>query len=332
VNHVQTSIVSLHDPVHPITFCQMNGVAQFKFISRTEIGYFTSSSMNNPDATAVIWRTSLTDLKPVAVATVQGRIMDLAWTPDGSSVAFLLDTYAPGLGSGSANQLWLKTGEAAPRALTPLIPVFGRGGSISDQILVRFSNDGKYLLMVDTYADNPPPASAEQAHFQVRAMPSGKLVWVPPTALNTGAQGRFSLVTMAAWSGTADRLYYRDDTGVSTWTPSGTVESIAGGLFWFSPAPSPDDRYVAYTVNLADKPHAEVRELLSNSVRILPGTRAAQLFLSTSTLLEGIYEPTNQQGLGTLPYGQTSSAVFDLTTGVETPLPMFINPIDYWPR
>ena len=310
----------------------MNGVAQFRFISRTEIGYFTSSSMNNPDATAVIWRTSLTDLKPVAVATVQGRIMDLAWTPDGSSVAFLLYTFAPGLGSGDANQLWLKTGDAAPRALTPLIPLFGRGGSISDQILVRFSSDGKYLLMVDTYVDNPPPASAEQAHFQVRAMPSGTLVWVPPTALNTSARCSRVSVTMAAWSSTADRLYYRDDTGVSSWMPTATVASIAGGLLWFSPAVSPDDRYVAYTVNLADKPQAEVRDLRSNSVRILPGTRAAQLFLSSSALLEGIYEPTNQQGLGTLPYGQTGSAAFDLTTGVETPLPMFINPIDYWPH
>jgi hypothetical protein len=306
--------------------------AHFRFISRTEIGYFTSSSMNNPDATAVIWRTSLTDLKPVAVATVQGRIMDLAWTPDGSSVAFLQDTYTPGLGSGSANQLWLKTGDAAPRALTPLIPLFGRGGSISDQIVVRFSHDGKYLLMVDTYVDAPPPASPEQAHFQVRAMPSGNLVWAPPIALTTGAQGRFSLVTMAAWSGTADRLYYRDDSGVHSWVPPATVATIAAGLAWFSPAVSPDDRYVAYTVSLAEKPYVEVRDLVSNSVRVLPGTRAAQLFLSSNTLLEGAYEPTNQQGLGTLPYGQTASVVLDLTTGVETPMPVFINPIDYWPR
>jgi hypothetical protein len=329
----QLVLESLHDPAHPTTLCTIDGAYNVRFISGTEIGYVTNSSLNNPiEGTSAIMRMSLTDLKPVAVASVQGEVMDLAWSPDGSSVAYLVYTYAPGLGSGDANQLWQKTGNAPPRALTPLIPLFGRGGSISDQILVRFSPDGKYLLMVDTYVDGPAPVSPDQAHFQVRAMPVGNLVWVPPTALGSGDKIGFSFVTMAAWARTADRLYYRDLAGVHTWDPPSTVGTMAGGLAWFSPSVSPDDRFVAYTVNLDTQPHVEVRDLVSNALRVLPGIRAAPFFVSSGTLLEGAYAPSNQQGPGTLPYAQTGSVVFNLGTNVETPIPVVINPIDIWPR
>ncbi|HEV2027088.1 MAG TPA: hypothetical protein VGS16_00980 [Candidatus Dormibacteraeota bacterium] len=220
--------------MHPTPLCTIDGAYNVRFISGTEIGFVTNPSMNDPTSnTSLIQRMNLADLKPVSVAAVPGTVMDLAWSPDGSSVAYLVDTNAPGLGSGNANQLWLKTGSAPPRALTPLIPLFGRGGSISDQILVRFSHDGKYLLVVDTYVNGPAPVSPDLAHFQVRAMPAGNLVWVPPTALGYGDKIGFSFVTMAAWARTSDRLYYRDSAGVHSWDPPATVETMAGLKDWF---------------------------------------------------------------------------------------------------
>src|ERR1700694_1087658 len=160
---------SLRDPANPGTICTLGG-GTFRIITATEIGYVTTSSSNDPiNDTSTIGRISLTDLHhPVIVAKVQGDVMDVAWSPDGSSVAYLLYTANPGLGSGAANQLWLKIGDAQPRALTRLIPLFGRGGSISDQTIVRFSHDGNYVLMVDTFVNGPTPASLEQVHFQVR--------------------------------------------------------------------------------------------------------------------------------------------------------------------
>jgi hypothetical protein len=323
---------SLHDPANPGDLCTLSG-GNFRFISATDIGYVTNSSSTDPiDGSSTIGRVNLADRRPHVVTTMQGDVMDFAWSPDGSNVAYLLYTAAPGLGSGDANQLWLKEGDSAPRPLTPLIPLFGRGGSISDEIMVRFSHDGKYLLMVDTYVDGPTPASLDQVHFQVREMPAGNLIWTPPGALVAGDKIGSSFHTMAAWSRTTDRLYYRDAAGVHSWDPPTTDATVASGLSWFSPSVSPDDRFVAYTLNPDTQPHVEVRDLVSNRVRVLSGIREALFFISSSVLLQGVYEPSNQQGLGTLPYAQTGSVVFDLTTGVETALPAVISPIDYWPH
>jgi WD40 repeat protein len=314
--------------------CTTSWASGFRFISSTEVGYaITTSLWNQPGgARSVIARMSWTDLKPAVVADVPGDVMDFAWSPDGSSLAYLLYTSAPGIGSGAGNQLWLKTGDAAPRALTPLIPLYGRGGSISDQILVRFSRDGKYLLMVDTFVSGPLPDSPEHASFQVRAMPAGNLVWVPPTALMYGDKIGWKFVTMAAWSRNSDRLYYRDLDGVHTWDPPRAVASMSPSLTWFSPSVSPDGRFIAYAVNMTDQPHVEVRDLVTNDVRVIRGPRGAPFFLANSQLFVAEYAPSTQQGPGVQAYSQTGKAfVIDLRTIVETGVPM-MNPIDSWPR
>ena len=328
---LQVLLDSFHDPAHPTTLCTLAGAYNVRFISGTEIGYVTLSLNNLTEGTSVISRMNLADLKPVFVVAVQGYVMDLAWSPDGSSVAYLVQVNAPGLGSGSANQLWLKAGDAEPRAITPLMPLFGRGGSTSDETIVLFSRDGKYLLMVDTFVDGPAPASPDLAHFQVRSMPAGNLLWVPPSALTTGDKIGFSFVTMAAWSRTSDRLYYRDQTGVHTWDPPSSVGTLVAGLSWFSPSVSPDGRFVAYAVNMGDQPHVEVRDLVSNKVQVIPGVRGAPLFVGGSMFFQAEYV-LGQQGPGP-PYVQTGrDFVFDLRTNVETPLPVTVNLTDYWPR
>jgi hypothetical protein len=332
----QVVLDSFRDPTHPTPLCAITGGYDFKFISGSEIGYAANSSSNDPiRGSGVIARMNLNDLKPVPVVAVTGEVMDVAWSPDGSSVAYLLYTDAPGLGSGAANQLWIKIGNNAPRPLTPLIPLFGRGGSVDDQILVRFSPDGKYLVMVDTYVAGAAPSSPDQATFQVHSVPDGGLVWVPPGTLNPSGRGQFT--TMAAWSHQADRLYYRDQAGVHTWDPPGTVGTMAAGLTWYSPTVSADDRYIAYVRAAGDnallgQPYVEIRDLTSSSVRDLAGIRSAPWFLSGTLLLEAEYGPNAQQGPGPR-YVQTGSTfVYNLSTNAETPLAIVINPIDSWPH
>ena len=279
-------------------------------------------------------RSSLTDLKPVAVASVQGQVMDLAWSPDGSSVAYLVYSSAPGLGSGNANQLWLKRGSSPPRALTPLIPLYGRGGSISDENVVRFSPDGKYLLMVDTFVGTGPSASPDQARemapLQIRSVQDGGFVWAAPSALR--ASGKYQFATMAVWLHQADRLYYRDSMGVQTWDPPSIDGTIYPGLAWYSPSISPDDRLVAYAVDLDAQPHVEVRELATKAIRVIPGIRGAPFFLSSNLLFVAEFAPSTQYGPGVPPHSPNGRAVvIDLRTNVETPVPT-LNPIDYWPR
>jgi hypothetical protein len=329
----QLLIDSLRDPIHPSTICTIGAAGLVRFISDSEIGYVSSSSSNDPiNGKSVISRMSLNNLKPVPVVSVKGYVMDLAWSPDGSSVAYLLHTEIPD----SINQLWLKTETAPPRALTPPMTVFGRGGSVDDQILVRFSPDGKYLAMVDTYASKAAPTSPDQANFQVRAA-DGTLAFVPPSALDAPPTKLSPFVTMAAWSHQSDRLYYRDLAGVHRWDPPGTVGTIAAGLTWYSPTVSTDDRYVAYARATGDnaltgQPYVEIRDLSSNTVRDLAGIRSAPWFLTETLLLETEYGPNPQQGPGPR-YTQTGSTfVYNLSTNVETPIPVVINPIDSWPH
>jgi hypothetical protein len=272
---------------------------------------------------------SLIDRRSLVVTSFKGEALDVVWSPNGSSVAYLTYTYAPDLGSGDANQLWLKVGAADPKPVTPLIPLFGRGGSISDQAIVRFSHDGKYLLMVDTLVSGSAPPTADQAIVQVRSMPDGGLVFVPPSALQVSGGKGGAFVTMAAWSHLSDRLFYRDSTGVHTWDVSGTVGMFGAGIEWFQPSLSPDDRFVAYTAYAGGLPHIEIRDMVSSSVRALPGPIGAPIFLSDTAMLEAHYEPN--QGIGP-PYLEGGWFALDLQTNKETSLPSILRPIDVWPR
>ena len=249
--------------------------------------------------------------------------MDVAWSPDGSSVAYLMYGAA-------GNQLWLKTGEASPKALTPPIPLFGRGVFLDDEVLVRFSPDGKYVLMVDTFVAGVAPVSPDQAYFQVRSVQDGSLVWAAPAALHP--TGKLQFATMAAWLHQADKLYYRDSAGVQTWNPPSADWTIYPGLGWYSPSISPDDRMVAYAVDLDKVPHVEVRELVSKALRVIPGVRGDPFFIGAGMLIVAEYAPSTQPGPGVQAYSQTGRAyIFDLRTNTETPVPV-VNPIDYWPR
>jgi hypothetical protein len=318
------TVFDFADPKHPIALCTMSGSVYLpRFISRTEIGYLTGSSSNDPiRGTTVISRVSLNDLKPVPILAVQGDVLDMAWSPDGSTLAYLL--YTPD----SANQLWVKVGDASPRALTPLIPLFGRDGSIDDQTLVRFSPDGKYVLMVDTLVAGAAPAAPDEAIVQVHSVPDGNLVWVPPSALGVSGSKFAPYVTMAAWSHQTDRLYYRDMAGVHTWDPPGTVATLVAGLQWHSPSVAPGDQLLAYDLVVNGQPHIEVRSLVSAAVQVLPGERGAPILLSDAVMIELHYGP-NTQGPGP-PYVETGLFVLNLTTNLESPLLDFGRLNDIW--
>jgi len=327
----RVQVDSFADPAHPVVMCDLTGAASnVKFISATEIGFTYNPSTNDPISNiSSIYRMSLLDGRALKVTSFNGEALDVAWSPDGSSVAYLAYTYAPGLGSGDANQLWLKVGRGDPRTLTPLIPLFGRGGSADDQTIVRFSHDGKYLLMVDTYVSGPAPLTPDQATVQVRAMPDGGLVFVPPTALEVSGGKGGPFVTMATWSHLSHRLFYRDMIGVQAWDPGGMVSVMALGVSWNHPSLSPDDRFAAYTVYSGGAPHIEIRELISSSVRVLLAPIGTPILLSDTAMLEAHYAPN--QGIGP-PYLESGWFALNLQTNEETSLPSILRPIDWLPR
>jgi Tol biopolymer transport system component len=251
---------------------------------------------------------SLTDRRPVSVAKFSGEAADFAWSPDGTNLSYLA-------GSG-AHRLWLKVGAAAPRALTPLIPIYGREGISTDEILIRFSHDGRYLLMIDTVVS--------PQYFQVWSVPAGKVVWSPPEP-STGT------LTMAVWAHISDRLYYQG-AGVRTWdatTKRGGV--LNAGLGWSAPNLSPSDRFVAYESTGPDgKQRVEVRDLKAGSVKALPGILGRPSLLSDTMMIEAHFT------LQSTPFGPYYAVgryyVRNLLTNAETLLPTGFETVDIWPH
>jgi hypothetical protein len=324
-DNLHTLIEGLANPSKPVTLCSLSAVAESpKFISPTEVGYGISSSTSNPNVSVTaIQRLSLKPgAKPITVASVKGQVLDIAWSPDGSSVAYL--AYPDG-----GNQLWLKVGTANPKALTPLIPLYGRDVSADDQTIVRFSPDGQYVVMVDTFVAGPAPTLQKLAYFQVLSVQNGGLVWVPQSAL--GVAGKYGgWVTMAAWLHGSDRLFYRDPAGVHTWEPPAAVRTFAAGLLWGAPSISADDRFVAYSVaGTGGKPHIEVRDLTSGAVRVLTGTRGLPVLLSDTLMLESHF--VQRQGPGP-PYFPTGMFVLNLSTNIEASVASVLTTEDTWPH
>jgi hypothetical protein len=305
----QTLVENFADPAHPVTLYSLpiaeNNV---KFISATEIGYTTNSSPQSPiNGVTTMWRMSLKDTKPVSVAKVQGGTQDVAWSPDGSNLAYLVQTAFPS----EANRLWLKVGAAAPRALTPLIPIYGREGIGTDEILVRFSQDGKYLVTVDTVTT--------PQYFQVRSVPDGRVVWSPPEPSTGGP------LTMAVWAHLSDRLYYQG-AGVRVWdaaTKRGGL--VSSTLAFSSPSLSPSDRFVAY-----ESTGVDVRDLVAGSVKALPGILGRPSLLSDTMMIEA------HLSLQSTPIGPYYAVgryyVRNLTTNAEALLPTGFATDDIWPH
>jgi hypothetical protein len=328
-DNLHTLIVSFANPGKPVTLCSLSAEAGSpKFISATEIGYAISNV--TPDTVGTlseIQRMSLIDKRPLTVATVPGQVMDVAWSPDGSNVAYLADTSSSDGSTG--NQMWLKKGSGPAKALTPLIPQFGRDVSVDDQTIVSFSPDGQYVVMVDTYVAGPVPALQKLAAFQVLSVKTGALVWVPAGAL--GAAGKYGgWVTMAAWLHGSDRLFYRDPAGVHTWQPPTAVRNFASGLLWGSPSISRDDRFVAYSVaGTGGKPHIEIRDLTSGAVRTVAGTNGQPILLSDTLMLQ--WHMVANQGPGPR-YFPSGLYVLNLSTNVQTAVPKMLRVMDTWPR
>src|SRR3982075_2059210 len=136
------------DRAHPRTLQALVGSSNQQFLSRDLIGFVAlkgGGPSSTPDQfTSVVTTLNLTTVQTAELASTQGMALAAGWSADGSSVAYFTD-------SGGAHHYWLKRGGAAPVAFSTPAQVFGRGGSPDDMLLVAFSPDGQYVLVVDTY-------------------------------------------------------------------------------------------------------------------------------------------------------------------------------------
>ena len=245
------------NPSQPQRLCLINNVFTSapaavgpRFLSRSDVSYV---GLGSPGG---ILRLNLaTGISTAVVSWNSGGFLAGAygWSPDRESVAYLSWGTPTQTGSDPLELRLMSRG--ADRLLATLPAVPGRGGSPEDSALVAFSPDGQYFALVETWTG---PGWGEQAPFQVRRA-DGTLVAAYPSSPG-GVTTSIVLSgkrTMAVWAGTGSSLYFRDanpdpsvrrSAGVERWDPQSNTTMVMPGVQWYSPAASPDGRWIAYTV------------------------------------------------------------------------------------
>jgi hypothetical protein len=256
------------DAAHPRTLQPLEGSwpGSQRFLRRDLIGYVAlkggGPSSTSDQFTSVVATLNLTTGQTEVLASTAGAALAAGWTADGSNVAYFTDF-------GGIHHYWLKRGSAAPSEFSTRAQVFGRGGIPDDESLVSFSHDGQYMLVVDT-AVNRLQAFRTSDASMVYAAPSG------------GAGG---FRTMAVWSHTADRFYFRNNSGVYQWDASSGISSFIPGLKWSMPSLTADDQLVAYALGTDTTPHVETRALSSGVITAFAPWRDSPVFVAATTLL-----------------------------------------------
>jgi len=256
------------DRTHPRTLQPLEGSwsGTQRFLRRDLIGYVAlkggGPSSTSDKFTSVVATLDLTTGKSTELASTPGAAEAAGWSSDGSNVAYFTDF-------GGVHHYWLRRGSAAPLEFGTPIQVLGRGGISDDESLVAFSHDGQYVLVVDTAV----------SRLQAFRTSDAALVYAAPSG---GAGG---LRTMAAWSHTAERFYFRNNSGVYQWDASSGISSFIPGLKWSMPSLTANDQLVAYALGTDTTPHVETRVLSSGDVTAFAPWRDSPVFVAATTLL-----------------------------------------------
>ena len=273
------------------------------FVSAQKIAYIDSSS-----APTRIMTFDLSSRVSTADATVSGYVPAFAYSHDGSMLAYLQHD--------SSNKPSLHVRRGGRDTSLGLNAIAGRGSGRDDEVRLEYSPDDKYLLMVDTFVGNQGQAP-ETGQFLVLRAADSTVAFLPPAGTSANA-------TMATWARHSDRLYYRDAVGVRTWdTEVRSVGTLAGGLHWYDPAPSPDDRWLAYTeIDSNFVPRVKLYDLHSNqSVTTSPAPRSHPIFITADTIWYLEEQVCTSECLGGPSQPSGKVFAYSLSSKSETTLP-----------
>jgi hypothetical protein len=254
------------DRAHPHSLHALEGFANQRFLSRDLIGYVAlkggGPSSTSDQFTSVVGTLNLTTGQVAELASTAGAALAAGWSADGSMVGYFTDF-------GGVHHYWLKRAGAAPVAFGTPAEVAGRGGSRDDMLLVAFSPDSQYVLVVDTFV----------YRLQLFRTSDGTMVYAAPS----GGAGGFR--TGAVWAHTGQRFYFRNNSGVYQWDSSSGISSLIPGLTWSTPTLTTDDRLVAYTLGTDRAPHVEARVMSSGGTTAYAPWRDSPVFVAPTTLL-----------------------------------------------
>ena len=124
------------------------------------------------------------------------------------------------------------------------VPLGGRCGSPEDSRGGAYTHSGMHAFALDQ------PIAGHNALVAFEGM-TAMLSVIPGEAGWDDGQDP----AMAAWSPTAETLYYRQGNDVWRWTPGSDPTVFLAGVKWYHPTFSPNGRHIAYAVPREDGPH-----------------------------------------------------------------------------
>jgi Tol biopolymer transport system component len=147
-----------------------------------------------------------------------------AWSPDGAALTYL--------SSFNDKVAWHLLSAAGDVTLSDLGSVPGRGvDRNSDDAMVGFSADGKYVALENTFSS----AAGAARPFQIVRLSDRKLVY-------SRTDG-----TMATWGRSGATFYFRTTRGTESWDPTNGAKVVTfQGFRWIHPWPSADGKRIAY--------------------------------------------------------------------------------------
>jgi hypothetical protein len=203
------------------TLCSADGGTLFRFVDATHISYIVTGPNGQGALYLFDLQNNTTSL--VRAWSAQASINEVyAWSPDGKILTYL--------GSDPGGVTWHVRSAAGDVVLSRLGSIPGRSvDPNNDDAMVGFSADGLYVSLEETLG------SQGNAPFEVMHLADHQLVY-------SRTDG-----TMATWSRSGARLFYRTTSGVETWDPTNGAQLFIPGLRWIHPWASADGLRIAYT-------------------------------------------------------------------------------------
>ena len=234
-----------------------------------------------------------------------------AWSPEGTTLAFIDSSQQLHLVSGGQNHVVAST----PTWLGG-VGCESQGCADTWEFRLRYSGDGAFISLIQV-----PPGE-----FRIWSSSGKVLAGSDATPSGTG-----SLRTMSVWSGTT--FYYRDQKGVEMWR-AGSESLVLPGVSWVRPHASPAGGQIVYeTRDAAGTAHVNLLDTASGKTRELRKGRSEPAFLNSHLIWyqeERACQATDKCFAGpTIPSGKTF--IYDLVDNTETESKI-AQVFDAWPH
>jgi WD40 repeat protein len=286
-----------------------------QFASSTQVAYLGGNTDDSYGLPTSLIRAPLAGSPTTTVLSGSRAVVVFAWSPDGSTLAYLTPTDFTGV---ELHQV--KANADRVLATLPAIAVggcevapcpgpFQNPGDTWD-FRLAYSPDGNYISVVQ---------SGITSYLRIFTA-DGKQVAA------TDSQG----TTMSVWSG--NNFYFRDSVGVEVWR-NGAVSTLLRGVSWIRPKASSDGRFIVYEARQLGAANIFILDTTTGQVRAL-GAGSEPAFLTSRYVWFEAEPPcvpsgTCQAGFPGIAAGKTY--IYDMEAGTKSESAI-TSVLDVWPH